>query len=374
MFDVLIDVRAPASKSNRVGATKHVTTTMINHSTRCSGFQLTYMAERKENVGFAFERGDLNELAFLAHPLGLPFLSELVILYPARLCEFFAADAQASDNIHFYSAWRTPKLRSMVVQNLIPVPFRGAYSLTSLSISLHTLLFYEVTKGFIGLSMANVHSARFLDIKALASFLSSCPALEDFTLRVYGAPIDVPALTLDHIALERIQNVTLVFGSCTSTVIASILSAVHFPNVSTLSLKIESLDGARRWHDGLAHNIIRVLFPDTFTFGNVVRMKLEIEVFSSYHADGLIVVPIAIPFPCLPKLNHLEITTQCSLEPIGEDVPFPPLRTLRLMGCPNVSPAWVAEILRRHEDASPGERLDVIAEPHIMEILHVNIS
>lgn len=260
----------------------------------------------------------------------------------------------------------------MSVKNFIPIPFLGTHTLKSLSISLHSRYDFGSAKSYNEPNIS-VRDYKFFDLKGLATFLIACSVLEEFSAEFYGSPPFVPNLPDDgyRVQLDRVRSVAFVFDCCSSTIITSMLNAVRFPNVSAMSIRIEAPEGPQARLVDIAQNVIGALFPDTSTFGNVVQLQLEVQIYQVYSAHnynflaagGSTSIQVRLPFSSLPKLKHFDLTTHCTLELVNENIPFPPLQMLRLINCPNVSREWVVDILRRHGDSFPKERLEVIVDP-----------
>ncbi len=67
--------------------------------------------------------------------LDAPQLSELAVHYPTSALNTTFFDEESLGKIHFYSSWSVRELRSIIMENIIPVSFAGMNSLTSVSIS-----------------------------------------------------------------------------------------------------------------------------------------------------------------------------------------------------------------------------------------------
>ncbi len=81
---------------------------------------------------------ELKKLARITRRLNTPFLSELDIRFPSViLMEDRHRRQDVRDAVHYYSTWSMPKLRSLVMENLLPIPCFAPVSLTNLDITLN---------------------------------------------------------------------------------------------------------------------------------------------------------------------------------------------------------------------------------------------
>ncbi len=124
----------------------------------------------------------MTKLEIMTNSLHAPHLSELAVRYRDEDFVDFHEVTPREDIIHFkqilhyYSTWNLPALRRMSTIDLIPVRFSGCTSLESLSIDMG----YSSRK-------RGERTQRPFDAVGLASFLSSCPSLRKFSLKLTWA-------------------------------------------------------------------------------------------------------------------------------------------------------------------------------------------
>lgn len=229
--------------------------------------------------------------------LHLPRLSEIIIM----VTETESLDSQCDFN--FYASWSTPRLRSMKMSRIIPVPFSGTYTLQSLSI-------------FVDEDRKNFDR----DIKSLAAFLKTCLVLEDFSLQVHNAraggnileapPREVPRE--GRLEIKTVYKLGLFLDSCGSSYLKNLAASISFPSVSVASLRVKGSI------DALAHfcNDIQAIFRGVENEDSLTNLsQIHLTVIRTYSEDWLSFlsnVPTAAPTPytffACPKLEHLKLT------------------------------------------------------------------
>lgn len=149
-----------------------------------------------------------------------PQLSQIIIGFPYAI--------QAADNrevlkmlpkMHYYSSWSTPNLRFMKTSQMIPVPFSGSNTLTTLSI-------YQC-----------LSQGTCFDLTSLMSFLASCPVLTEFMLKVRDSDRVHESyrqqLPPEHrMETKSVERLTLMFEWGDSSTIGDLINAIRFPSVS----------------------------------------------------------------------------------------------------------------------------------------------
>ncbi len=261
--------------------------------------------------------------------LHAPQLSEIVIGFPYEYYRDKSIAREVQGEMHYYSTWSTPSLHSMKTSNLIPVPFSGSISLSTLSI------YMDLCKRYPG-----------LDFKSLATFLGSCPVLEEFNLKIRDSLSEhespVPQALPSRTEIKAVKKLELVFGYCDSSTISYFMEAVHFPNVSIASLR---LLGDPDTH---IQNFIQTMFPDSSAFPNLTRLQLTVkQTRDEWTHSHLTMQSVSIPFASLPKLEHLTLTLFDSvLTSLPKGTRLPALRSLEFVNCFNLDYRWIAEFRR----------------------------
>ncbi|KLO14081.1 hypothetical protein SCHPADRAFT_332546 [Schizopora paradoxa] len=283
----------------------------------------------------------LDEETILMRHLSVPFLTDLQVVYPDRALSTQYSRRSDQDRIHFYSTWSFARLSSMYAENLIPLPFSGSKSLQSLSIDL-SLGWYGPDPGV-------------LDVRALVSFFASCRALEKLALRISDCRNSIAFTPNSPVEMVNVANLDLQFVQCNSDAVGSLMTAIAFPNVSSLKLVIcatvtidieTAIDAARRECQSILHTV----FGDSDTFPRLRELHFIISI------DGLVGHHqiISFPFSYVPALKHLKITTySTALALPSETVLLPDLRSLDLTKCFAIGPHWIAEFIRKLRSQRP---------------------
>ncbi len=250
-----------------------------------------------------------------------PQLSRLVVRYPS-----FALYQNESiqDFVHFYSTWSTPRLHTMETNNFIPVAFSGSNTIVSLSV---TLNFRAHTQGEAP-----------LDVMAVASFLSSCQVLQDFSFKLRKCKqfIDPPSHH-ERAEMASVANLDLCFINCRSVVAKSLLSVIRFPNVRRMRLKCHARQiGVQK--------IVHEVLPTGNVFSKLRHLQLDVRASETYQPND----PVSIPFSSLPDLCILEFSTwNTVLEPLPAETIFPRLLEASFIDCMNLDLDWISTFCDR---------------------------
>ncbi len=272
----------------------------------------------------SFTSEQLRELGELTKGLSVPNLSRLAIFYPRTILSVqLHYDTNLLDHLHYYATWSTPALRSMIVHNVVPIPFSGTSTITSLTIILPFSL-YDGGGG--GVST--------LDVKALVSFLSVCPALVDLALGVGGANhATTPVLPNHRVEMPCVNKLDLGLSNCHASPLKALFDAVRFPHVTTMRLFIKSFAAP----DMHFSDIFDAVLPDADAFPKLADMNLVVS------ADD-----ISIPFSTMPNLMSFELKTMSTgVQYIPDGIALPPIRTLVLRDCYRLEKEWLSQFLRQ---------------------------
>jgi len=280
-----------------------------------------------------YEPGCPQDYAKLATNLDFPNLTQLAVRYPeAALSSTVRRNKYNNFAMHFYSSWSTPKLRSMTSRNVIPIPFSGSQSLTSLSIFL------------------NYKAHGDLDVNSFVSFLSACPALERFALEVhhasYGATSPVPERCVE---MPCVTDLNLAFVKCYRAPLKALFDAVRFPHITSMRLRIQSVEeeGSADMH---FNDIFFTVLPNAETFPKLRDLVLDVNA-EGYRDENDVYVDgsISIPFAAMPsKVRYLTLITHLTeVHPIPDDVALPAIRTLVLRDSFRLGKEWLVQFLRR---------------------------
>ncbi|KLO08224.1 hypothetical protein SCHPADRAFT_944616 [Schizopora paradoxa] len=244
-----------------------------------------------------------------------PGLTEILIRLPSfsrqiqlQGVEGFEFD-QNDRSLHFYSSWNTPNLRSMIMENLVPVPFLGTFSLTSLQILLDF-------RPFRGLTM------RFFT--ALSTFLSLCPVLRRFALEIRDS-MSVENMQRNTVEVRSITELTLMFPYCSSDVPKSLFRLIHFPGIQSFELGC-SLDP-----DG--YDVMRKALSQCPSFPKLTKLSIRV-LDTDYYAQLEQTKTLWFTIPSLPHLRCLEFATlDATLRPLQAYSDLPGLQTLVFKNC-----------------------------------------
>ncbi|KLO14083.1 hypothetical protein SCHPADRAFT_889556 [Schizopora paradoxa] len=306
---------------------------------------LTYSA-------FSSQVGKLGELCKQSPFDTFPLLSDISVHYPTSALsispfEGFGQDEQVK--VHFYSTWPASGLRSFTTKNLIPLPFTGTNSLVSFTISLDFRSQWHIQEGGI-------------PIASLMSFLSSCPALETFSLKLDKCKNFVASEMDQPVEISSVTAINLRFRHCRSAVVRALISDIRFPNAETMRLVCDSR-GRRSNSSMQCHDILQEVFPKPTTFPKLRNLKLDLLADGpvdslSQEVDLLYVRPISIPFSNMLSLHDLEITTSHSfIRHLEDSVECPKLRSLSIVDCWKMDFDWFLDVHSRISAKHAGDAL-----------------
>lgn len=266
-----------------------------------------------------------------------PLLTDLVIHYPNRALKDEFLNGPAQKGLHFYSTWTTSSLRRMVCENFIPVPFHGTESLAYLSVELD---FRHHNSGMGAFST-----------EALASFLSLCPALLDFSFKITSCQNVVAPPPSLRVVMSGVEKVAFSFIYSSHAVVESFLDIVEFPGVNSMKLLCNSRELEDPDSDMQCQKVLQVVFPSKDAFPSLDHLELEICAEGPYDEESLTFVPnrpIVIPFSSVPHIRSLVLTTWATvLEPLHEDFVLPKLTSLNVINCWTMSIGWFGDMLMR---------------------------
>ncbi len=273
--------------------------------------------------------------------LDAPQLSELAVHYPTSALNTTFFDEESLGKIHFYSSWSVRELRSIIMENIIPVSFAGMNSLTSVSIKLD---FRSHRQG-----------AGAFHISALSSFLSSCQVLETLSFGIKKCKASFALKDGDSTEMTTVTSLQFGFIHCYSAVVKSFLNAFRFPNAHKMRLDCDSR-GRSLESDMQCQKILHEVFPDSSAFPKLRDLQLGIYAgngHESYDTASQAFVsdyqrPVSIPFSSMPCLHHFTLTAwDTFLEPLAEETTLPPLRSLALTHCWNIELNWFLDVYTR---------------------------
>ncbi len=215
----------------------------------------------------------------------------------------------------------------METNNFIPVAFSGSNTLVSLSVTLNF--------------RAHLQGEASFNIMAVASFLSSCQVLQDFSFKLRRCrQFITPPPHRERTQMGDVANLDLCFIYCRSAVVKSLLSVIQFPNVHKMRLECRQ-KGAE--DDMQCQRIIREVLPDGDTFPKLKHLQLDVRAegnfnhYSTHQPNEL----VSIPFSSLPNLRILELSTwNTVLEPLPAGTIFPPLLEASFINCRNLDLDW----------------------------------
>jgi len=241
--------------------------------------------------------------------------------------------------MHFYSSWSTPKLQSLFVTNIIPIPFSGCQSLTTLNVLLQHDRYGSGRKDFDW------------DSKSLSSLLEVFPILEHFKLTLVGT-MHGTILTQPHrpVVMTCVTKLDLDFDDCCGAPLRTFFNTVRFPSVTAMQLRISSKNQERKGSDIHFDDIFFAVLSDAETFSKLTEMTLDVapKEFWDNEADNFIYGKISIPFAMMPKLRYFNLKAHPSkVIPVPDGVALPPIQTLVLRDPPEVRRRWLAKFLKQ---------------------------
>ncbi|KLO14097.1 hypothetical protein SCHPADRAFT_332759 [Schizopora paradoxa] len=251
-----------------------------------------------------------------------PLLSELLVRYPSSVLRSenpLLGPKPGDEARHFYSRWSTPTLRTMHTENIIPVPFSGATSLTTLRIELNFKHFAQQAGSFYPL--------------ALAKFLSSCPVLAHLTLKISNCYKAVVHLLAAKVEIPSISSLTVCFMYCSRNVAVSLLDQIHFPNVDFIqaAFVLEEKQAIDVEYDG---DIMETALSYFAAYPKLTDLILTVLASECVLLQKESQKPISIPIPSIPQLELLEIITWNTVPKLPPVAPFlPNLKQLSFENC-----------------------------------------
>ncbi|KLO14098.1 hypothetical protein SCHPADRAFT_996890 [Schizopora paradoxa] len=252
-----------------------------------------------------------------ARDVGTPQLSEIVVRYPSfRFLAHFQGTSHIEFNqndkaLHFYSSWETPNLRTMITENIIPIPFSGTTSLTHLQIKLGFYEFYGVINHFFA---------------ALSSFLSSCPVLDRLTLTVRHCDMSTDAAHVTRVDVPSLTELTLLFESGASYVASSLFNLINSPGVRTFELECDA--------DSEGRDIAKAAFSHCSSFPKLARLSISLLKPLSRFRPSESNNHLWISIPNLPHLQVLEMSTSGVILKSSTEMPqLPSLQSLSFKNC-----------------------------------------
>ncbi|KLO14096.1 hypothetical protein SCHPADRAFT_939868 [Schizopora paradoxa] len=263
------------------------------------------------------------------------FLDELSIRYPPSALALAQIIGNFSTPLHFYSVWVSPSLQRMFCENFVPVSFSGTNTLTLLSIHLSFL-----------------NDDHIFNTADLATFLSSCPSLAKFIMRLDDCT-KVAALSENWTRItSRIGEVEFSFVYCSAVVASTLLHAVHFPAVRSMHLLCNSQELDDDYSDVHCQKALEALFPTPNEFPNLEHLDIEIRegpletepTEYEYTPSEL----ISIPFHNLPHLRTLRLSTWSSpLQALPDDINLTKLTRLEISNCWAMEFSWFEELFTK---------------------------
>ncbi len=226
----------------------------------------------------------------------------------------------------------------MFAKNFVPIPFLGTNSLAFLSESID-----------LGFHHHKKDRAGPFDVMAIATFLSSCPVLLEFSLAIRKCRDSVAPSHDENVVMLGVKKVAFTFFHCNSTVVKSFLDVVRFPDVHRMELACNS----REEHadsDMQYQKIVQVVLPDADAFRKLDDLFLEICAEGPYDSETERFAPkksVSTPFSSVPNLRALAITTwETLIEPVPEGIYLPKLKSLDITNCWMMKLDWFLDMLR----------------------------
>ncbi len=245
---------------------------------------------------------ELKKLARITRRLNTPFLSELVIRFPSViLMEDRHRRQDVRDAVHYYSTWSMPRLHSLVMENLLPIPCFAPVLLTNLDITLNF-------EGYM-----RCYTVDFASVNELGEFLASCPVLQKFSLRACNLKYFGGSPSGNVFDVTSVHMLDLSFENCVCEPIGFILDSLRFPSTNTIKLNVKSRNGDPII-DNRIQTALRVVIPDADTFPHLKRLDLSVDFDRSRLQPHFFkcrdrLEYVSIPFPSLAKVQHLTLTS-----------------------------------------------------------------
>lgn len=232
----------------------------------------------------------------------------------------------------------------MHTDNIIPVPFSGTTSLTTLRIELNFKHFAQQAGSFYP--------------AALVKFVSSCPVLAHLALKISNCYKAIVHLLAAKVEVPSITSLTLFFEYCSRGVAVSLLDLMHYPNVETIhaAFALEEKQAIDVAYDG---DIMETALSYFMAYPKLTDLILTVRVIENFFFTKEGQKPISIPIPSIPQLEFLEITTWNTVPKPPSGVPvLPNLKQLSFENC-NGDMGWFKdfcnEIRLQHLSGPPVE-------------------
>ncbi|KLO08227.1 hypothetical protein SCHPADRAFT_1001087 [Schizopora paradoxa] len=280
---------------------------------------------------------DLDTLRSESIGINTSLLNQLVIHYPFRVLKDEIYNGLEKDALHFYSTWSSPSLRSMSCKNFVPIPFPGTSALSYISIEL-AFHFHES-----GICAYNA--------TAIASFLSSCQALTNFSMKIRACTAVIPSPPNQKYMTSHVKSMELLFACCTETVVSSFLDAVSFPDVESLRVSCNSR-GLEDYGSGVQHlPVLDAAFPYDNVFPKLSHLELIIssaDPCNPHLTRFAPARPVSLPFAKFSRIRSLLLTTETTLlKPLPETLHMPNLKDLHVTNCWGMTYDWFCAMYKK---------------------------
>ncbi len=290
-------------------------------------------------------------LEVMTRNLYAPQLSELVVQYHNDdEIDFYEVTPREDliefqKKLHYYSSWTLPRLRRMSTMNIIPIRFPGCASLESLSVDMDYCRNRERNQ------------RRAFDAVALAAFLSSCPVLRRFSLRLTSVTFVSNGQLSDQVSMANVEELDLYLDGCHASCIKLFMDAVRFPHVSSIHFTIV---GHESMNDIARHpsSNIQAVFSSPGVFPRLERLQFGAR-GNSYGRGRTL--SVRLPIHNMPRLNCLRLhLTGTIIEPLVDDQAIPAhLSSVFLDDCWTSGRKWVIQLVRGLQMRGRLDSLDV---------------
>ncbi len=179
-------------------------------------------------------------------------------------------------------------------------------------------------------------------LHALEQFFQSGPDLAEMELSIEARQRATSPPHPTVISLPNVETASLSFLSCENTIIERLFENIRFPAVSnmTLCFRMNEKNGSS------LTTKMKTILANRSISPNVSTLKLVIRCTENAPKNGA--GSVRIPFSFLENIRHLSLTvTDYSVEPLGDKVLIPPLRSFRLDSCNNIDCSWLCDFLER---------------------------
>ncbi len=287
---------------------------------------------------------ELKMLARVTNHLHAPFLAELVICHKAHILPE-SHNQDVHDSFHYYSTWFAPRLRSLTMCNLVPVPFAGSTTLT----------YFKCGLEYFGTNRGRAD----LDFSGLIQFLLSCPVLKSFSLKSFCLtwPETVASSLGNPVKLASIDTLDFGFSSCESSLIRAFLDAARFPNVITMKLNIMTGSITE------PADVLCAVLPDSIAFPHLNRLHLRIHAGRTGKLPAIGTPTVWSPFFNQSNIQHLTIFEDFFMGALPDGPFLPVLRSLTFNNCSFLERHWVTQLLGRLKEQGIKPKLTVVTLP-----------